>query len=337
MRRLIALRLSEMDTVSARKYDRLHGKPCRNTNRRTVQRGCQSNRGLWGRSNLSPKFSMEKSLYPSILIFTKLPVPGRVKTRLGSVIGMAAAARLAAAMLMDRLRHLSEQFPDGEPERVIFGDQPSFGPFQPYLPRARRDGAEEGRMQFRHGFGSHGGWHYRNQGPGALGERLLRGIREFSTAGCVILGSDVVTYREQDLPQALSALRRGQAVIQPALDGGFTLLGLPAGPPPRGWTHLEEVLLGKSATGSIHWEAVASALSQSGWESEILAGQRDIDEWEDVESLLSTATESIQGACQPNQFLRELSILPKDVWSVSAEMSILRAGEAAPDVPAEKE
>ena len=276
-------------------------------------------------------------MYPSILIFTKLPVPGRAKTRLGSVIGMAEAARLAAAMLMDRLRHLGEQFPDEGPQRVIFGDQPSFGPFQPYLPQARRDGAEEGRMQYRHGSGSHGGWHYRNQGRGALGERILRGIREFSTTGCVILGSDVVTHREQDLLQALSALQRGQAVIQPALDGGFTLLGLPAGPPPQGWAHLEEVLLGTSVAGSIHWEAVSSALGQSGWESEILAGQRDIDEWKDVESLVSTATESFQGASKPNQFLHELSILPKDVWSVSAEMSILKAGEAAPEVPAEKE
>ena len=37
------------------------------------------------------------------LVVAKAPVPGRVKTRLGAVIGMDAAARVAAAALLDTL------------------------------------------------------------------------------------------------------------------------------------------------------------------------------------------------------------------------------------------
>ena len=41
-----------------------------------------------------------------LLLFGKLPVPGRVKTRLALDLGSEIASRFAAAMLVDRISNL---------------------------------------------------------------------------------------------------------------------------------------------------------------------------------------------------------------------------------------
>jgi glycosyltransferase A (GT-A) superfamily protein (DUF2064 family) len=62
-----------------------------------------------------------------------------------------------------------------------------------------------------------------DQGDGDLGARLQRAAAPFP---CIFIGADAPDLTAQHLSQAADALSHHEAVIGPALDGGFWLLGL---------------------------------------------------------------------------------------------------------------
>ena len=70
------------------------------------------------------------------------------------------------------------------------------------------------------------------KGSGDLGERLLRGISDLLAkgyAGAILVNSDSPTLPAHILEAAVGALAAGdQMVIGPAMDGGYTLIGLTA-------------------------------------------------------------------------------------------------------------
>ena len=284
---------------------------------------------------------MGKSLDPTIALFAKLPVPGGVKTRLQPSVGRAGAARLAAAMLVDRLKFVDELKDDTGHGKLLCGDRSEVTPFLPYLALAWGQSLWRGRINSGQGGGQGGNWRYRSQGSGGLGQRIFRVLQDCRQGGCIVIGTDAVAQNLEALKNALKILGEGRSVIQPAKDGGFTLLGLPAGNPAGGWNPLEAVLsadgTGGLSSSAISWDAVSAALTKSGWPPQVLAQEVDVDEWSDVESLIESSTDSRGSVAFMTQFLQELSLIPKDVWRVSVEMPILKAGEAAPTAPAEKE
>ena len=284
---------------------------------------------------------MGKSLDPTIALFAKLPVPGGVKTRLQPTVGMAGAARLAASMLVDRLKIVDELKDDTGHNKLLCGDRHKVTPFLPYLAQAWGQPLWRGRIKYGQAEISESVWSYRSQGVGGLGQRIFRVLRDYRQGGCIVIGTDAVAQNPEALKNALKILGEGRSVIQPAKDGGFTLLGLPAGNPAQGWDPLEALLsadgTGSLSSSAIYWDAVSAALTKSGWPPQVLVPEDDVDEWSDVESLIESSAESPGSGAFMTQFLQELSFIPKDVWRVSVEMPILRAGEAAPTAPAEKE
>ena len=68
------------------------------------------------------------------------------------------------------------------------------------------------------------------QAEGDFGVRLLQGIRDLLSvghAGAILVNSDSPTLPKKILKQAADAVRRGDNVtLSPALDGGYTLIGL---------------------------------------------------------------------------------------------------------------
>lgn len=284
---------------------------------------------------------MGKSLDPTIALFAKLPVPGGVKTRLQPKVGRAGSARLAAAMLVDRLKFVDELKNDTGHGKLLCGDRSEVTPFLPYLAQAWGQPLWRGRINSGQGEVPGSNWHYRSQGSGGLGQRIFRVLQDYRQGGCIVIGTDAVAQNLEVLKDALKTLGEGRSVIQPAKDGGFTLLGLPAGNPAEGWNPLEAVLsadgTGGLSSSAISWGGVSAALTKSGWPPQVLEQEVDVDEWSDVESLIDSSAESPGSVAFMTQFLQELSFIPKDVWRVSVEMPILRAGEAAPTAPAEKE
>lgn len=140
------------------------------------------------------------------IIFAKAPITGRVKTRLIPAIGEAAAARLAAQMLH---RILGEAVAAGMGTIELCG-----------TPDREDPAWQTVRIpdQVMH----------TSQGQGDLGTIMQRAIaRAFEQAGRVILaGTDCPELDRRRLRQAGTALATHDAVLVPAVDGGYVLLGL---------------------------------------------------------------------------------------------------------------
>ena len=138
---------------------------------------------------------------PIVVLMLKEPHPGRVKTRLGRDIGMGEAAawfRGQALRAIARLRDprwalVLAVSPDAEGlvSRVWPGD----------LPRIP-------------------------QGSGDLGERMGRILRGMPPGPVLIVGADIPGLSRRGIAKAIRALGACDAVIGPATDGGYWLIGL---------------------------------------------------------------------------------------------------------------
>jgi rSAM/selenodomain-associated transferase 1 len=140
-----------------------------------------------------------------ILIFAKAPVPGKVKTRLIPAIGAEAAAILAGWMLQrTALAALDSEV--GSVELCM--DPPSGHPH--WMGQVPLDVIPT------------------PQGDGDLGQRLARAAQRVLATGerVMLIGTDCPELDKERLAAAAAALDRHDAVIHPAHDGGYALLGL---------------------------------------------------------------------------------------------------------------
>ena len=143
------------------------------------------------------------------LVLAKAPVAGRVKTRLGAEVGMAYAAELAAAALLDSLDACSDAF---GPERCwlsLSGD----------LGASVR--ADELAAALR-------GWTVVPQRGEDFGERLVNAHLDAGAHnGAVVqIGMDTPQVTAADLSAVADGLDRHEAVLGDAADGGWWVLGL---------------------------------------------------------------------------------------------------------------
>ena len=149
---------------------------------------------------------------PALLVFAKLPEPGRVKTRLSPPLTPRAAADLYDAFLRDALDRYAalSAAPGGPSVRLHVGG-------------FERD-PERARALAPPGMSVHP-----QRGDG-LGERMLRAFVEAFAAGhdrAVVVGTDHPTLPTEFFGLAFDALREPlTAVLGPSDDGGYYLLGL---------------------------------------------------------------------------------------------------------------
>ena len=138
-----------------------------------------------------------------LLVFVKSAVKGRVKTRLAQAIGEEPALEVYERLLAITagaargVKALREVHLEGEEMPECFRDEKVFSPCA--------------------------------QVPGDLGERMSAAFVKAFNAGAqrvVIIGSDLPTITAQRMKEAFTALATHHAVIGPATDGGYYLLGL---------------------------------------------------------------------------------------------------------------
>ena len=140
----------------------------------------------------------------AIAIVAKAPIPGLAKTRLARVVGNDAAAEMAAHLL----RHtLSEAKRSGL--TVTLHGTPA-------------DNTLLSEISIQTGL------NLSNQVDGDLGSRLASVVtQELKTHdGVLVMGSDCPDLTAERLLAAAAALKDHDAVFYPALDGGYTLIGL---------------------------------------------------------------------------------------------------------------
>ncbi|MDB4324847.1 TIGR04282 family arsenosugar biosynthesis glycosyltransferase [bacterium] len=180
-----------------------------------------------------------------LLVFARPPILGRVKRRLAAQLGDRLALRLYRAFLVDTLALAHRAAADGRSVEICFGSA--------WQPDAAI-GAALGSLPTT------------PQGEGDLGQRLLRAFSQSRRRGersCVVIGTDSPTLPDTTVQQAFRRLADGSpATLAPASDGGYVLLGLAGGTPPRLETFFSGIPWGTSDVARRTLEQ-ASAAGQS--------------------------------------------------------------------------
>lgn len=177
-----------------------------------------------------------------IIVFAKRPVAGKVKTRLIPALGAEGAARLAAEMLE---RTVAEALATGLAVELR-GDPDPAGWF-----------AGDVRLAA--------------QGAGDLGARLARAARR---PPVLLIGTDCPALDRRRLAAAAQALESHDAVLHPAADGGYVLLGL--------------ARFDRSIFADISWSTPAVAgetiarVEALGWSLDVRETLADVDEPADL-------------------------------------------------------
>lgn len=148
---------------------------------------------------------MQKS---HLIIFSKTPVAGTVKTRLIPRYGAVQATllyqrmlRIMCALAVDTSSHLT----------ICYLGKYS----HPFLRKLRRDYAAELTAQT----------------TGDLGQKMLSAFQQHFAQhprqGAMIVGGDCLGVSSQDIERTQTLLAQGKAVFIPSTDGGYVLIALP--------------------------------------------------------------------------------------------------------------
>lgn len=183
-----------------------------------------------------------------IVILAKAPVPGKAKTRLIPALGADGAGILAGQMLTHAIAE-ARAAEVGHVELCTHPDpsHPDWDRFIPhYLPLS-------------------------SQGPGDLGARMSRVARRIIRGGekVMLIGTDCPDLDRHRLVAAALALDKHDAVILPAEDGGYVLLGLARYDP--------SLFKGIAwSTGTVAADTIAR-IEALGWSLHVGETLRDID------------------------------------------------------------
>lgn len=192
-----------------------------------------------------------------LMVFSKNPDKGKVKTRLAKGIGEENAlrvykellqhtARVVAPLEVDKRFFFSERFPEKDP----FGAKP-----------------DELALQ----------------GNGELGQRMavaFEGAFKEGYERVAIIGTDCYELTSEILKEAFQALRYEQEVVLgPAWDGGYYLLGMTR--------YIERLFQDKNWGGANVFLDSLNDLKEEGLQYHLLPTLHDVDEEEDLGELRS--------------------------------------------------
>lgn len=135
---------------------------------------------------------------PHLIIFAKAPMMGKAKTRLAADIGPVHAKRLYRAMTARILRNL--QSPKWDLSMAV-------------TPAAWMGRVPEWKNAAQYA-----------QTSGSLSPRLMQAFEEKRPT--LVIGTDSPQVTKKDIGAAITALKSHRAVLGPADDGGFWLMGL---------------------------------------------------------------------------------------------------------------
>ena len=192
----------------------------------------------------------------ALIFFCRRPVAGRVKTRLAASLGGELTARLYACFLKDL-------------SAAARGS--GAGVFLFHTPPAGDGGALKRLLKED--------FKYLPQRGADLGARMLNAFISVFRAGfkkAVIIGSDTPDLRAADLRAAFRALAEKHAVIGPAYDGGYYLLGFARE------NFRPEVFAGVPWSGPDVFALTMQRLQESGLSPARLRKRHDIDTLKDL-------------------------------------------------------
>lgn len=209
---------------------------------------------------LSPKYTNDENEmdydfhFPSskkaLIIFTKNPEIGKVKTRLAKTIGDESALKIYKFLI----EHTVKITKDLNVDKYVF--------YSEGIHKNDDWDAEIFRKKLQHGED--------------LGERMQNAFDQIFEMGykmAVIIGCDMYDWGKNDLETSFAALQDNDFVIGPAMDGGYYLLGMKE---PK-----EDIFKSKNWGTSTVLEQTLKDLKKAKFL--LLKERNDIDLYEDIE------------------------------------------------------
>lgn len=193
-----------------------------------------------------------------VLFFVKNPAPGQVKTRLAESIGDTEAARIYRLMTEDALAAVDAS---GYALEIHYTPSVAGSAVSRLLGPHRRYAAQKGAD---------------------LGERMENAFRSAFATGArraVLVGSDAPELTPSLLHDAFHSLDENGAVLAPAGDGGYTLIGF------RADTFAPQIFRGPEWGGPDVLERTQGLLGDIGLKYRLLQELPDVDDLRDLESL----------------------------------------------------
>ncbi|EMY77997.1 transferase 1, rSAM/selenodomain-associated [Leptospira weilii serovar Ranarum str. ICFT] len=191
----------------------------------------------------------------TLVLFLKNPISGQVKTRLARTVGDKAALHVYEQLIEITRKQVSIL---NIPIRLYFDSIPE---------------------SFSSPWGNQVSSHL--QTGENLGIKMCRAFSETFSAGAkktIVIGSDCPDLKTEHILEAFSVLDRSDAVVGPAFDGGYYLLGLKS--------HFPEIFYGIPWSTDRVFEITLEKLQLSGKNVRILPKLNDIDDASDLEPYL---------------------------------------------------
>ena len=213
-----------------------------------------------------------------ILFFAKYPQAGQVKTRLAGEVGAEHAAELYKRFVLDMLSMLN-----GLETDIIIAVEPAeaCGVFSEWTGRQHRYIGQVGRN---------------------IGEKMKNAMEAAFEQGydrAVLIGSDLPDLPADFLRYALDALDRYDAVMGPAHDGGYYLVGFGRE------SFLPEVFRGMTWGGQEVFTRTMNVLDQAGRRTHVLPEWYDIDTAADLQNLVLRCADTKGAAAQTMAYITE--------------------------------
>ena len=214
---------------------------------------------------------------PIILLFIKAPVKGLVKSRLAKAVGNEAALELYQCFILDIVATLKE----------------TDLPLRVFLFPADASGEVSGLLA---------GLAAQPQQGNDLGERMKNAFRVVFSEGrrrAILIGSDIPDLPAAVLREAIESLETHDAVIGPAADGGYYLIGFNKSSFPS------HVFHGMTWSTNRVFEETMKSLHEAGltvWRAPIWG---DVDTLDDLRALVERSRDRAFDGSKTMEYVRQ--------------------------------
>ncbi|AHM57044.1 hypothetical protein EAL2_c17490 [Peptoclostridium acidaminophilum DSM 3953] len=202
----------------------------------------------------------------ALILMTRIPVPGKTKTRLMEILSPEECAALHECFLKDVFAAL--ELLDDVDIYVSHTTEGDLDILKAIVPRGVEFLPQKGEK---------------------LGERMNNAVAEVLLRGyskVMLIGSDIPGLQPCDIDDAFSRLDANDVVLGPTLDGGYYLVGMKS-------------LHARIFDDSLKWgnksvlEGTLDIANKLGLETGLAAKYRDIDTRNDLECFMTFATEGV--------------------------------------------
>lgn len=223
----------------------------------------------------------------ALILMTRIPIPGKTKTRLMETMTGNECAELHMAFLMDLFDTFNE-LKDKLDIYITYTPDNSLNIIEDIIPKYIKTFPQEGQD---------------------LGDKMYNAIDNVLSMGydnVILIGSDIPDISSRDINIAFEILKEKDIVLGPSYDGGYYLVGMKE--PDNGIFHISKKWGGLSVL-----ESTIDIANSEGLSIGLAPKYRDIDTKEDLFEFMKTyENESNARALNTIKFIKEWR---KNRWS----------------------